>query len=106
MSGKGRDVAPGFGALLRVHRLSARMSQQVLAERAGVSVGTVRSLEQGRTSLPRAESVGRLAQALGLDVFAETQLRDAARPMTADGSAVGAGMVTLRILGPLEAWHG
>ncbi len=106
MSGKGRDVAPGFGALLRVHRLSARMSQQVLAERAGVSVGTVRSLEQGRTSLPRAESVGRLAQALGLDVFAETQLRDAAQPVTADGSAVGAGVVTLRILGPLEAWHG
>jgi predicted ATPase len=42
------------------------LTQEELAERAGVSVRTIRSLESDRLSTPRFSSVSALAQALGL----------------------------------------
>jgi predicted ATPase/transcriptional regulator with XRE-family HTH domain len=70
------DEPDGFGGFLRRARVAAGLSQQALAERAGLSVDGVAALETGRRSRPRAFTVGLLADALGLDraaraVFAE-----------------------------------
>jgi transcriptional regulator with XRE-family HTH domain len=44
---------PTFGALLRRARRAARLSQQALAERAGLSVDAISALERGLTVWPR-----------------------------------------------------
>ncbi|MFN8591749.1 MAG: tetratricopeptide repeat protein [Thermomicrobiales bacterium] len=54
-----------FGALVRRHRLSAGLTQEALAERAGVSVRGLQLLERGHT-MPRAETARLLADALAL----------------------------------------
>jgi predicted ATPase/DNA-binding XRE family transcriptional regulator len=66
------DESDGFGGLLRRARVAAGLSQQALAERAGLSVDGVAALETGRRSRPRAFTVGLLADALGLDQAART----------------------------------
>jgi predicted ATPase/DNA-binding XRE family transcriptional regulator len=55
-----------FGALLRRHRLAAGLTQDVLAERAQLSVRAVADLERGARRHPYPETVERLAAALGL----------------------------------------
>ena len=60
-----RDL-PGFGDLLRRHRTAAALSQEELAERAGVSVRALSDLERGVHRAPRLETVRMLAEALGL----------------------------------------
>ena len=55
-----------FGRLLREHRLSAGLSQEELAERAGLSVRAVSDMERGRTTHPYPRSVRLLVVALGL----------------------------------------
>ena len=56
-----------FGGLLRRLRLAAGLSQEALAERAGLSARGVSDLERGARAVPRAETVRLLADALGLD---------------------------------------
>ena len=41
-----------FGRLLRRHRLTAGLSQEALAERAGLSARSVAALEAGRRETP------------------------------------------------------
>jgi len=60
------EDAGGFGDRLRACRKSAGLSQQELAERAGLSIRAVSKLECGRTRWPYPDSVDRLAGALGL----------------------------------------
>ena len=55
-----------FGALLRRLRIRACMSQEALAQRAGLSADTAAALEAGRRRRPRAFTAGLLADALGL----------------------------------------
>jgi transcriptional regulator with XRE-family HTH domain len=55
-----------LAGLLRGHRLAAGLSQAELASSAGLSVRTVRELEQGRGVRPRGDTVRRLADALAL----------------------------------------
>jgi predicted ATPase/DNA-binding XRE family transcriptional regulator len=62
----GEDVEP-FGELLRRLRLAAGMTQESLAQAAGVSVDAVGTLERGARHTPRAETARLLADALGLD---------------------------------------
>src|SRR6516164_3785653 len=52
--------------LVRDRRRAARLTQRQLATAAGVSVGVVRDLEQGRTGQPRRRSVERISAALGV----------------------------------------
>ncbi|MCC6629843.1 MAG: helix-turn-helix domain-containing protein, partial [Chloroflexi bacterium] len=58
------DPAPTFGALLRSFRLSAGLTQAVLAERAGLSVRGLSNLERGERRLPYPRTVRQLATAL------------------------------------------
>lgn len=60
------DIAGGFGTRLRSWRRSAGLSQQELAERAGLSVRAISDLECGRTRFPYQDTLVRLADALGL----------------------------------------
>jgi len=60
------DGAGGFGGRLRAARRSSGLTQQELAERSGLSVRAISNLECGRIRWPYPDSVGRLADALGL----------------------------------------
>ena len=80
-----------FGALLRRHRLAAGLTQEALAERAGISARGVQDLERGIRATPRAETVRLLADALGLDASVRADLIAAARPELSTPSTVGSG---------------
>lgn len=54
------------GDLLRQRRLAAGMTQQELADKAGLGLNTVSELERGVTSKARPDTARRLADALGL----------------------------------------
>jgi tetratricopeptide (TPR) repeat protein/transcriptional regulator with XRE-family HTH domain len=60
------EQTTGLGGLLRTLRERALLTQEDLAARSGVSVGTIAGLETGRTRRPRTGSVRLLADALGL----------------------------------------
>jgi transcriptional regulator with XRE-family HTH domain len=97
------------GALVRAFRHKAGLTQRQLAQVAGVSVGVVRDLEQGRTARLHAESVRRLASALRLDRQQARELSLAARENDhiAGGAAARAqaGGLRIGVLGPLAAWR-
>ncbi len=54
-----------FGSLLRDYRLAAGLTQEALAERAGLGVRSIQALERGE-SRPLRETLRRLADGLGL----------------------------------------
>ncbi|MEV8436114.1 tetratricopeptide repeat protein [Actinosynnema sp. NPDC051121] len=78
----------GLGKIVAARRRALVMTQQELADRAGLSVGAVRDVEQGRTRSPRPAAIRRLGAALGLS--AEDLVPHASSPLR------------LRVLGPLE----
>jgi predicted ATPase/transcriptional regulator with XRE-family HTH domain len=69
-----------FGELLRQHRLAAGLTQESLAEQAGLSVHGIQKLEGGTTH-PYRDTAERLIQALQLSDQDETRFRTAARPL-------------------------
>lgn len=99
-------------AIGRLRRL-AGFTQAQLAETAGLSIGLVRDLEQGRTRSPRWDSIEALAGALDLDANGRADLGTALdRGFTAgrfhDGHRLEpqpgpAEPVAVRILGPVTA---
>src|SRR5829696_8641438 len=58
--------AASFAALLRRHRVATGLSQEALAERAGLSVRAISDLERGARRAPYRETVHLLADALEL----------------------------------------
>lgn len=62
----GEGESPGFGHQLRRLRETARLTQEELAERAGISVKAISALERGRRQRPYPNTVRALADALGL----------------------------------------
>jgi tetratricopeptide (TPR) repeat protein/transcriptional regulator with XRE-family HTH domain len=64
----------GIGARLRGCRQAAGLSQQELADRSGLSIRAVSNLERGRTQWPYRDSMSRLADALGLQEKARSEL--------------------------------
>jgi transcriptional regulator with XRE-family HTH domain len=72
MSEEGRGAA--FGDLLRRHREAAGLSQEALAARSGISADAIGLLERGQRRRPRADTIRRLATALGLDEDGRTTL--------------------------------
>jgi len=65
-----------FGEALRQHRMTARLTQEELAARSGLSVRAIRDLERGRSARPYPRSVRLLAAALGLTAAEQTELSD------------------------------
>jgi predicted ATPase/transcriptional regulator with XRE-family HTH domain len=63
---KERVAVSAFGALLRRHRLAAGLSQDALAERAGMSSVGISALERGDRRSPYRDTVALLAKALRL----------------------------------------
>lgn len=59
-------AASSFGELLRGYRARSGFSQEVLAERARISVSAIGALEQGLRRAPYQETIALLAQALAL----------------------------------------
>src|SRR5215207_11760965 len=74
-----RNPSP-VGDLLRHHRTAAALSQEALAERAGLSVRAIGDLERGIHRVPRLETVRLLADALALDEAGRAEVLAAARP--------------------------
>ena len=70
-----------FWELVAARRRAAGITQQELAEQAGLSVGALRDIEQGRTKLPRPAAARRLFTALGLpEADLTPYLADRSRP--------------------------
>jgi len=71
-------IKPGaFGDLLRRYRTAAGLSQETLAERAGLSTRAISALEQGTRLAPRRETVRMLASALNLSDHEQAALEEA-----------------------------
>jgi predicted ATPase/transcriptional regulator with XRE-family HTH domain len=81
---------PSFGELLRQRRLAAGLTQEALAERAGISAKAVSDLERDPDRTPRLDTVGLLADALGLGAGGRAGLLTAARPQMPDAAGRGA----------------
>ena len=100
-----------LGALVRARRESVGLTQRQLAARAGVSMGAVRDIEQGRTAVPRPGSLARLTAALELSGRELDGLvsMSGSRPTTAvrghRPGPEGASHLELAVLGPLAARH-
>jgi len=77
-----------FGVVLKHLRLAAGLTQEALAERAGVSSRAVGDLERQPDRIPRLETITLLAEALGLDREERAQLLAAARPESAGPAIV------------------
>ena len=65
------------GGLLRRYRITAGLSQEALAERAGISVRGLSDLERGLSRVPRLDTLRRIADALGLDAATRESLVEA-----------------------------
>src|SRR5262245_24278742 len=89
--GTGEATGPGggaFGALLRGHRRAAGLTQEGLAERAGLSRRGVQHLEAG-DARPYPATLEALAAALALGPEDRARLRAAARPAASPPGAPG-----------------
>ncbi|MEV1065508.1 BTAD domain-containing putative transcriptional regulator [Streptomyces sp. NPDC050263] len=94
-----RRPGPGtLGELLRGYRFAAGLGQRALAERAGISVRTLRYLEQGQIRRPHADSIQRLVAALNLSEAARTRLREAGEAAASSPRPAG---LRVSVLGPL-----
>ena len=77
-----------FGLLLRRYRVAAGLTQEELAERAGLSAHGISNLERGVRRAPQRYTLTQLAEALRLSAEDRAHLEAAARSF--GGSAVPA----------------
>src|SRR5438105_3220266 len=66
--------AARFGDALRSHRRAAGLTQEELAERAGVSPRSISGMERGEGATPRRDTVALLARALDLTAADRAEL--------------------------------
>ena len=74
-----RAAEAAFGTLLREYRVTAGLTQELLAERARMSAVGIRALERGYRASPRFATVQLIAEALQLPPDARARLEAAAR---------------------------
>src|SRR5436305_793210 len=72
-----------FSTLLRRHRLALGLTQEELAERAGLSPRVISEIERGGPHTPRRDTVALLAAALALEEPERAAFAAAARPLRA-----------------------
>jgi tetratricopeptide (TPR) repeat protein/transcriptional regulator with XRE-family HTH domain len=90
------DLPGNFGEQLKRHRTSAGMTQQDLAQAAGLGTTTVSELERGIALTPQRETVRLLADALELDEPARSAFETAARAGVLIGGAAAPARTLLR----------
>jgi branched-chain amino acid transport system substrate-binding protein len=74
---------PTFGQLLKRYRTTAGLTQEALAERAGLSARGISDMERGLRHVPYRDTISRLAQALQLSAAERAQFEAAARRRSA-----------------------
>jgi predicted ATPase len=75
-------AGPAFGAMLRRVRLEANFSQEMLAERARMSIDAISALERGTRRSPQRQTLALLIDALQIDGAARAEFEAAAaRPV-------------------------
>ena len=84
------EDSASFGYLLKRERLAAGLTQEALAERAGLSPKAVSDLERDPARQPRLATVTLLADALGVTAERRAGLLAAARPQPIPGPGPGA----------------
>src|SRR5215469_13956044 len=77
--------APTIGTLLKRYRRAAGLTQEALAEQAGISADTISELERGVNLRPRQDTLDRLAEALHLALTERAHLQAAARGLLPPG---------------------
>src|SRR5690242_3717047 len=77
------DSDKPFGERLRRYREGAALSQEALAERAGLTATAISALERGERRRPYPNTVRALADALGLDERERAELAAAVPPRRA-----------------------
>jgi len=97
--------AATFGDMLRRFRVAAGLTQEELAERAGLSVRGISDLERGVRARPRKDTIALLAEALGLAPEGRARFdaackRGAGAGPPRAGSAVGALAAPQAVLPP------
>jgi transcriptional regulator with XRE-family HTH domain len=70
---------PTFATLLRRARRAAGLTQEALAERAGISVDAISALERGLTRAPQKDTLELLAEALQLEAAERAAWEQATR---------------------------
>jgi branched-chain amino acid transport system substrate-binding protein len=70
---------PTFGQLLKQYRIAAGLTQEALAERAGLAARTISDMERGLRSAPYRDTLSKLVRALKLSPAEQAQLEAAAR---------------------------
>src|SRR2546429_7771295 len=70
---------PAFSAVLRHYRRAAGLTQEELAERAGISERSINGMERGLQHVPRRDTVRLLAEALHLPPADRAAFEAAAR---------------------------
>ena len=95
------EARTSFGAMLRQLRSAATLSQEELAERAGLSRRGISDLERGLRQAPRLETVRLLADALVLGDADRTALLAAARPALWERASTAAGSSAAALPVPL-----
>jgi predicted ATPase/transcriptional regulator with XRE-family HTH domain len=91
------DLGAPFGDACRDLRLAAGLTQEALAERAGISARSIRALEHGR-SMPYKDTVRRLVVALGLGKAEAARLIAAATPTPRRRLPAGTASSSLQLL--------
>jgi transcriptional regulator with XRE-family HTH domain len=69
-----------FGELVRAHRRRLGWTQELLAEKSGVTVRTIGKIESGRIAAPRPTTARLLAEAFGLEGADREAFHRAAEP--------------------------
>jgi tetratricopeptide (TPR) repeat protein/DNA-binding SARP family transcriptional activator/DNA-binding XRE family transcriptional regulator len=92
------DVPRSFGEFVRTYRVRAGVTQEELAQTAGMSVRGLRDLERNRVARPRVTGLRRLAEALKLSEVDRDRLLS-----LANGQAGG---LYVGVLGPLLVHRG
>ncbi len=89
--GRGRDSERSFAGLLRQLRTEVRLTQEELAETAGISARAVSDLERGVNRTAHKDTAQLLAAALGLSGPTEERFVAVARGRVSAGMVVGGG---------------
>ncbi|HEX6778337.1 MAG TPA: tetratricopeptide repeat protein [Ktedonobacterales bacterium] len=92
-----------FGALLKQYRRAANLTQEALAEQAGISARSVSDLERGLSRAPHPDTIAYLAQALGLSGPERAAFLAAARPQPSPAQAALELPALPAVLSPLIA---